>query len=137
MIGPVTLSDALAVSGQPELADFAALAKEGFEIVVCNRPEGETADQPVLSEVRRAVEATGMRFVNYPVTAVTFPGDDLANIERLFNGSEGKVLAFCRTGTRCTNLWVVSRAPSERNSAESLALTLGYDLTLANNCVQA
>ena len=131
MINPVKLSDTLVVSTQPELADFAPLAAQGFKVVVCNRPDGETADQPATAAVRQAVEAAGMAFVDYPITLAIFPGDDLAKLGRLFDGSEGKVFAFCRTGTRCTNLWVASRSAAEREAAVAHAKKLGYDLTLA------
>jgi sulfide:quinone oxidoreductase len=131
MIKPVKLSDTLVVSAQPALEDFAPLAAQGFKVVVCNRPDGETADQPLTADVRQAVEAAGMTFVDYPITPAIFPGDDLAKIGRLFDGSEGKVFAFCRTGTRCTNLWVASRPVSDRDAADAHAKALGYDLTLA------
>lgn len=132
MINPVKLSDTLVVSAQPDLADFAALAAQGYKVVVCNRPDGETADQPATSAVRQAVEAAGMTFVDYPITPANFPGDDLPKLGRLFDGSEGKVFAFCRTGTRCTNLWIASRSAAEREAAAAHAKTLGYDITLAD-----
>lgn len=132
MLSAVKLSNTLYVSRQPELADVAALAAEGFSVVMCNRPDGETADQPASVEMRKLVEAAGMLFVDYPVTPVTFPGPNLQKISQVFSGDEGKVFAFCRTGTRCTNLWVASRPPSEREAAAAHALALGYDLTLAN-----
>ena len=59
MIKPVKLSDTLVVSAQPALEDFAPLAAQGFKVVVCNRPDGETADQPLTADVRQAVEAAG------------------------------------------------------------------------------
>ena len=131
MISLVKLSHTLSVSAQPELADFAQLADQGFKVVVCNRPNGETADQPLTADVRQAVEAAGMTFVDYPITPASFPGDDLPKIGRLFDGSEGEVFAFCRTGTRSTNLWVASRPASDRDAANAHAKALGYDLTLA------
>jgi uncharacterized protein (TIGR01244 family) len=49
----------------------------------------------------------------------------------LFDDDSRPVLAFCRTGTRCANLWVVTRAGAERVQAEERARALGYDLGMA------
>jgi uncharacterized protein (TIGR01244 family) len=49
----------------------------------------------------------------------------------LLDDPETPVLAFCRTGTRCANLWVASREPSEREQAISAARLRGFDLAMA------
>jgi len=126
----ISLSDNLAVSPQPAPEDMAALAAQGFTTVVCNRPDGESADQPSSQEMEAAAAAAGMKFVYYPVNPATFPGEDLAGLGKVFDSGD-KVFAFCRTGTRCANLWVATRAPQSKAEAVERAKGLGFDLSLS------
>lgn len=123
------LTDTLSVAGQPEASDIPLLASQGFEVVICNRPDGEAVDQPSMTEMEAAAEAAGMQFIRYPVNAANFPGDDLVGLGACFD-SEQKVFAYCRTGTRCANLWVATRNPEDRATAAGIARGLGYDLSL-------
>lgn len=123
------LTETLSVSGQPEPSDMAMLADQGFKVVICNRPDGEAVDQPSMADMKAAAEAVGMTFIGYPVNPGTFPGDDLAGLGSHFDGDE-KVFAYCRTGTRCANLWVATREPEEQAAAINKAQSLGYDLSL-------
>jgi uncharacterized protein (TIGR01244 family) len=51
---------------------------------------------------------------------------------RLLDDESRPVFAFCRTGTRCTNLWVATRDDdSSRQRAADKALSLGFDLGMA------
>lgn len=126
----ISLTDTLSVAAQPELADLAELAAAGFTHVVCNRPDGETPGQPDMDSMAAAAEAAGLAFTRYPVDAGSFPGGDLGALGTIFD-SEEKVLAYCRTGTRCANLWVASRSDDQLEAAARHAQGLGFDLSLA------
>jgi sulfide:quinone oxidoreductase len=54
------LTHELSISPQIAAADLAALHAAGFRAVVCNRPDGEGADQAGFSEIERAAQALGM-----------------------------------------------------------------------------
>jgi protein tyrosine phosphatase (PTP) superfamily phosphohydrolase (DUF442 family) len=41
------------------------------------------------------------------------------------------VLAFCRSGNRCANLWVASRDAAEREQAITAAKESGFDVAMA------
>lgn len=134
MVALIQLTDTLYVSAQPGPDDMATLAAEGFNTVVCNRPDGESEGQPTMDELEAEATAAGLRFVRYPVNAMNFPGEDLAGLGATLDGG-GKVLAFCRTGTRSANLWVASRPASERVAAAELARSHGIDLSLSQRLV--
>jgi len=128
----IELTPTLSVSGQISPDDVAGLAASGFTVVVCNRPDGESPDQPAMSAMASACSAAGIRFVQYPVNPMTFPGDDIGMIADMFSGQgTERVLAYCRTGTRCTNLWVATRPAEEQSAAIEHARHLGFDLSLA------
>lgn len=125
------LTDTLAVTAQITARDVSGLAAQGFTTVVCNRPDGESPDQAGMAEIEVACEAAGIKFVRYPVTAMDFPGPDLQGLAAIFDDPEQQVLAYCRTGTRCANLWVASRPAAEQSGAISAARGIGFDLSMA------
>ncbi|MFV0279005.1 MAG: TIGR01244 family sulfur transferase [Parahaliea sp.] len=127
----VELSDRVAVSGQVELEQVAAIAAAGYRVLVNNRPDGEVPGQPTSAEMAAAAAAAGMVYHYLPITVMNFPGAALEEVAATFDEG-GPVLAFCRSGTRSTNLWVASRPFAERATARERARQLGYDLSMAD-----
>lgn len=127
----INLEEHLAVSGQIDPSDVEHIAAAGYRVLVNNRPDGEVPGQPSHSDIAAAAEAAGMAYHYLPVNAVNYPGADLSLLRSLFDDPSRPVLAFCRTGTRCTNLWVSSREEHERDAAINRALALGFDLSMA------
>ena len=127
----VSLSCSVAVSAQISAEDVAEIAAAGYKVLVNNRPDGEEAGQPSAAEIAAAAERVGLEYHYMPVTHTSFPGDDFAAFSALLDNRDRPVLAFCRTGTRCTNLWVSSREPGEREQASATAASLGFDLGMA------
>ena len=130
-MSPFTLSDTLSVSGQITVADVATLQEQGFTVIVCNRPDGEAPDQPKMDDIEAACVSAGMLFIRYPVTAMDFPGPDLQGLGTLFDDPAQRVLAYCRTGTRCANLWVASRDDEAVADAVTVSRNIGFDLGMA------
>ena len=125
------LTDTLAVAGQISADMVAEIAAAGYQVLLNNRPDGEENGQPSSAEIAVAAEAEGLEYHHIPVTAMNFPGDHLGEMADLFDDEQRPVFAFCRTGTRCTNLWVLSREDSEREQAAQLARSIGFDLSMA------
>jgi len=48
----------------------------------------------------------------------------------LFDYPGQSVLAYCRTGTRCANLWVTSQTGETQAAAVQAARDIGFDLSL-------
>ena len=128
----VKLSEHVAVAGQitPESVD--AIAAAGYKVLINNRPDGEEGNQPANADIAAAAAAAGLEYHYMPITGLNFPGPDFDLMSDLLDDAARPVLAFCRTGTRCTNLWVASRDPGSREQARMHARQLGYDLGLCN-----
>lgn len=127
----VKLTDTVAVSGQITPEDLPALAEQGFRVVINNRPDGEAPGQPSSAALAAAAEAAGLEYHYYPLNAYNYPGDDVAAMGALFDDPSRPVLAFCRSGTRSTNLWISSRADAEAEDARAHAAALGFDTAMA------
>ena len=126
-----TLSDTLSVSAQITVEDVSRLREQGFTVIVCNRPDGEVPDQPTMDDIEAACVAAGMLFIRYPVNAMDFPGPDLPGLGTLFDDPAQRVLAYCRTGTRCANLWIASRDEAGLADAVAVSRGIGFDLSMA------
>ena len=124
------LTESLSVAAQIAPQDISNLATRGFTVVVCNRPDGEVPGQATMDEIEAACNAAGLLFVRYPVDAMNFPGPDIEGLGALFDDPSQSVLAYCRTGTRCANLWVTSQTGDEQAKAMQIARDIGFDLSL-------
>jgi sulfide:quinone oxidoreductase len=126
------ITDELSVSPQICCEDVAAIAAAGFRAVICNRPDGESSDQPCCSEIEEAVKASGLAWRSQPVRSGGVTCEDAQLFAALMVDLPKPVLAYCRSGTRCAVLWSLSQA-GKRPLADILARTqaAGYDMTAA------
>jgi len=88
------------VSGQVAPQEVAALAEQGVTILVNNRPDGEEPDQPRAAELEEAAAQAGIAYRFVPIMRGIGPADVEAMQEALNQTGDGKMLAFCRSGTR-------------------------------------
>jgi uncharacterized protein (TIGR01244 family) len=128
------LTDTLSVAEQIAASEVEQIAAAGFQVLVNNRPDGEAPGQPSSSDIAAAARAAGLEYHYLPVTAADFPGPRFEETARLLNDPNRRVLAFCRSGTRCANLWIASRDGDARQQARSTAAQLGFDLSMSARC---
>lgn len=124
------IDDRLAVSPQIAPEDLAALAAEGYRAVICNRPDGESADQPSFEEIERAARENGLEARYLPVASGLVRDEDAEEFTEAMLTLPGPVLAYCRSGTRSATLWALSEA-KRRPLPEILGKTkaAGYDMS--------
>lgn len=127
----VKLTDNVAVSAQITAEDVAEIAAAGYRVLINNRPDGEAPDQPTSAEIAAAAHAAGLEYHYMPITAANFPGPDFDAMSDLLDDPARPVLAFCRSGTRCANLWVAGTDAAAREQAIAVAQQRGYDLGMA------
>jgi sulfide:quinone oxidoreductase len=124
------LTGDLSVSAQIQPADLRAVADAGFRAVICNRPDGEGADQPGFDAIAVAAAAAGIEARYVPVVTGMVTEEDTAAFARAQAELPGPVLAYCRSGTRSATLWSLSQA-GRRSVADILGVTkaAGYDMS--------
>ena len=125
------LNDSIAVAPQITPEDIAAIKDAGYVAIVNNRPDGEEPGQPMGEAIRAAAAAAGLGYDAIPVTQAGFAHEQLDAMARALVAAEGPVLAYCRSGTRSTNLWALAAAKAGRNPALLVlqAADAGYDLS--------
>ena len=97
------------VSPQIAAADLAAIKARGFRSIMCNRPDGEDRGQPDVAEIRAAAERLGLAFAFVPVISGGIVAEDVEDFAAALDGLPTPVLAYCRSGSRCQNLWMLAR----------------------------
>lgn len=100
-------------------------------LVVNNRPEEESADQTPGPDIEAAATAAGMDYIAIPVTHAGFAEWQVKAMADALDKADGKVLAYCRSGTRSTLLWALARASEGDHPAvlAEQAADAGYDLS--------
>ncbi len=123
------ITDALSVSPQITPQDVARIRDAGFRAIICNRPDGEGADQPNFEEIETAAKAAGIEAHYLPVTSGLVQDSDAEAFGQALLELPGPVLAYCRTGTRSATLWSLTEA-DRRPVSEILAATkaAGFDM---------
>jgi sulfide:quinone oxidoreductase len=123
------LSPGLSVSPQISAADMEKVQQAGFRSVICNRPDGEGADQPGFDEIAAAARAHDIEVLYLPIAGGRVSDQDAADFDAALTRLPGPVLAYCRTGTRSATLWSLAQA-SRCGVAEILTATkaAGYDM---------
>ncbi len=123
------LTDRIYASPQIGLDDVARAAEEGFSLIINNRPENESPDQVPGEVIASAARAAGLDYVAIPVTHAGFSEPQVRAMADALAG-DGKVLAYCRSGTRSTLLWTLAEASRGVDTVElaQAAEQAGYDI---------
>ncbi|AKJ29955.1 TIGR01244 family sulfur transferase [Caldimonas brevitalea] len=100
------LSPDLCVAPQLDPAAMQLAAEAGFKSVINNRPDHEGgAEQPTSAQIEAAARAAGLEYVHLPVNPSVQTPEEIARFGELLQTLPKPVLAFCRSGGRCTRLF--------------------------------
>ncbi|MCD2517544.1 TIGR01244 family phosphatase [Massilia sp. G4R7] len=108
------LSKDYAVGPQITPADVARLKAQGFATLVCNRPDGESGDQPAFAEIAAEARKQGMEALHLPVMPGKIMPADRDAFAALYVAAPKPVFAFCRTGMRAETLWTDTQGDADR-----------------------
>ena len=127
------LTDSLYIAPQLTEADVQEAVRLGIQTVICNRPDGEEENQPAFAEVQNWFKEAGInQFSHQPVVAPQINAADVAAFQNLLQQSPAPILAFCRTGTRCSLLWGYHQVQHGASVAEVVAAAEQAGVNLSN-----
>lgn len=127
---PKQLTPDFSVSAQISVSEVSELAKAGFKSILCNRPDDESPGQTNFAEVEAAAKAAGLAVGFVPVISGRMTRDDVVAFDAAFASLPRPILAYCRSGTRCTMLWALSSEETlSGDQREAAAAAQGYDVS--------
>ncbi len=124
------LCDTMLASPQIGADDVKEAAAQGVSLIINNRPDGESPDEPQGDEIEAAAAALGIAYLAIPVSHAGFSLPQVEAMAGAIENTKGKVLAYCRSGTRSTLLWAMARAKmgDAPDSIAASAEKAGYDV---------
>lgn len=125
-----TITEHLSVAEQIQPSQIAELAAAGFKSIICNRPDGEGADQPVFAEIEAEAKVAGLAAVYQPVVSGKVSDEDASSFRALMDVLPKPTIAYCRTGTRSATLWSLAEGARGLPLPEILSATkaAGFDM---------
>jgi uncharacterized protein (TIGR01244 family) len=123
------LDERTLVSAQIAPGDVAGLADQGITVLVNNRPDGEEPRQPLASDIEEAAARAGISYHFVPIIRGIGPADVDAMQKALEEAQQGKLLAFCRSGTRSALVCALAQRSSgaSREEIEQRLASAGFD----------
>ena len=104
------MTQQIGFAGQLYPEQMKEVAERGFKSVINNRPDYEEgAHQPTAAQIQAATQAQGLTYVFQPVVSGAITQSDVEQFAQYLNELPNPVLAFCRTGNRCNNLYQMAK----------------------------
>lgn len=100
-----SIDENFAVTGQLTPEDISIVAADGYKTLICNRPDYESDGQPDYASVAKAAEEAGLKTYFIPVAGGQMTQENVDDMAAALADAPQPVLAYCRSGTRCTNLY--------------------------------
>jgi uncharacterized protein (TIGR01244 family) len=124
------VTESFAVAPQIAPEELAEAARQGFKLLINNRPDGESPDQPPSTAMALAARDAGLDYLHVPVRGMPGP-KEVEAVREAVGGASGPTLAFCRSGTRSIVAWALGEWAAGRTSEELVELgrRAGYDLS--------
>ena len=123
------LTEDFAVSPQIDAVHMKEIAGAGFRSVLCNRPDGEELGQADFAEIEAAAEAEGLEIRWVLIVSGMVTQGAMSEFMSALEEMPKPVLAYCRSGTRCTMLWAIAQhGKMDSDEIVSRAAKVGYDM---------
>lgn len=124
------LNEQLAFAGQLYPDDLKTIAEQGYQVLICHRPDGEEDEQPMIGELTQAAEQQGITVIYSPVINAQFSQGVLNATQKGLQACK-KTLLFCRSGRRSCIVWAMLQIQQGEPIDKVLEQTaaVGYNLS--------
>ena len=125
------LAPGLAAAGALSADHIEALGASGVKTIVNNRPDNEDPGQLSADEARALCAAHGIAYHHIPFVGATLSSTDIDAFDAVLKSAPHPVVAHCRSGTRSTMIWALTRMRQGEDPAALVALGArnGVDIT--------
>lgn len=98
------LTPHLSVSAQITPTDLKFVKQQGFGSIICNRPDGESADQPTFAKIANVAKELGLQTYYLPIASGNVSDEEATEFGKVMGELPGPTLVYCRSGMRSTIL---------------------------------
>ena len=124
------LTKDFAVSPQIDAAHMKEIAGAGFRSILCNRPDGEEIGQSDYAAIETAAAEEGIEIRWIPIVSGMVTPGAMSEFKTALDEMPKPILAYCRSGTRCTMLWSIAQyGRLDDEEIVSRAAKAGYDMS--------
>jgi uncharacterized protein (TIGR01244 family) len=113
------LAPGVTAAGALSRDDIEALAASGVKTIINNRPDGEDPGQLPAGEAAKLCAERGIAYIHIPFVNATLTAAQVAAFAQALKNATGPVVAHCRSGTRSTMIWALTRL---KEGADPVAL---------------
>ncbi len=101
------INENFSVASQIKPDDISMIASMGYKSIIINRPDFEDniLNQPTSSSIIQTAQNIGLQIEYQPVIANSIKNSDVIVFAKLLKVLPKPILAYCRTGTRCIQLF--------------------------------
>lgn len=118
----MNLAPGLTAAGALSREDIEALATSGVKTIINNRPDNEDPGQLSADEASKLCAARGIAYHHIPFVNATLTGDHIDAFEKVLASGSQPMVAHCRSGTRSTMIWALTRVRQGDDPAALVAL---------------
>ncbi|WP_210559739.1 bifunctional protein tyrosine phosphatase family protein/NAD(P)/FAD-dependent oxidoreductase [Psychrosphaera aestuarii] len=123
------VTENFSVSPQITVDDVEKISALGFKSIMCNRPDGESAEQVTFDEIQQRATELGLTCIHVPVPSAKVTEQEVTDFKSKLDALPSPTLAYCRTGTRSITLWSMGAHPKySYDEILKLGQNAGYDL---------
>ena len=126
------LDSKLFVSGQISEYMMEEIADLGVKLIISNRPEGESIDQPNDKDLEIKAKLLSIKFKSIPFSANTLTRDKINSLSKILDDIKNPVLIYCKSGARSAVIWALSsilNSEEDINIIANKVADAGYDPT--------
>ena len=103
-------NDDFGTAPQISIDDIEQILKNGYKSIINNRPDGEGGNlQPLSADIEAAAQKAGLSYVYLPVISGQITIEQVQEMAKLLEDLPKPILAFCRSGARSTNLYMMAK----------------------------
>ena len=125
------LAPGLSAAGKLDRSDIEALAEAGVRTIVNNRPDGEDPGQLPAADARQIAESHGIAYHHIPVTGPSLSRADVDAFAAVLASAPTPIVAHCRSGTRSTLLWALTRVAEGADPSALIAQAARHGIDIA------
>ena len=126
------LDSKLFVSSQISEYMIKEIADLGVKLILSNRPEGESIDQPSDNDLETQAKLLSIKFKSIPFSVNTLTRDKINSLSKILDDVKNPVLIYCKSGARSAMIWALSsilNSDKDINIISKKVADAGYDPT--------